>query len=147
MGSFDDLAVGATFASGARHLDAQLVTSLVGLGGYTHPLFTDPAHLATTSFERVPVPGEAVLLLMGGLVEATGRLDETTIALLGFDEVNFVSPAFVDDAIHVEVTVVDKKPSASGQRGVMVLRWRCLDQDDELLVDATARMLFRINDN
>ena len=143
MGSYQALAVGETFRSATRVLDAGLVDSLVGLGGYTHPLFTDPAYLATTPFERMPVPGEAVLLLMGGLVEGTGRLDETTIALLRFDAVAFEAPAFVDDTIHVDVTVLGKEPSASGRRGVLVMQWRCVAQDNRTLIDTTTRMLFR----
>ena len=142
-GSYARLAHGESFTTGKRTLDAGLVRALIAMGGYTHPLFTDSSYLAKTPFDRTPLPGQAVLLLMGGLVEGTGRLDETTIALLGFDAVRFDAPAFVDDTIHVEVTVLGKQPTASGERGVVTFRWRCVNQQDVTLVDATARMLFR----
>src|SRR5688500_15585695 len=93
VGTYDDLQEGQKFESPSRKLDDKLLRKLVDLGGDTHPLFTNPEFAKRTPIGRTPFPGEAVLLLMGGLLEQSGKFDETTIALVGFDEVSFRAPA------------------------------------------------------
>ncbi|HEX9776339.1 MAG TPA: MaoC/PaaZ C-terminal domain-containing protein [Actinomycetota bacterium] len=142
MGTYDDLAVGETFASAARELTEEDVDLLVRVGGYTHPLFTDPAFAAASTFGRRPLPGEAILHVMGGLVEQTGRFDDTVIALVGFDDVRFRGAAFAGDSINVEVEIVAKEGKPD-DRGLITMAWRCLGADGRPLVEATARMLFQ----
>ena len=141
MSTFEALAIGDTFTTPSITLDAERVANIVAAGGYTHPLFTDPAFAAASPFGRTPVPGEGLLLVMGGLIEQTDRFDETTIALTGFDSVRFVAAAFIGDTVHVVAEVLAKEPSK--KTGTIVFAWRCF-MDDELLVDAAARMLFRL---
>lgn len=138
MGTYDVLQVGDRFTTPSRVLDDATVRALVEVGGYTHPLFTDPAYAAASPFGATPVPGEGVLHLMGGLIEQSERFDDTTIALIGFEQVTFSAPAFEGDEIRVECDVVAKEP-----RGRMTFLWRCVNQRDETLVTAGARMLFR----
>jgi enoyl-CoA hydratase/carnithine racemase len=119
------------------------LNALIGIGGYTHPLFTDPEFAAASRFGKRPMPGQAVLLLMGGLVEQSGRFDDTVIALTGFDEVRFTSPCFPGDDVHVEIEVLDKEQSDG--RGTLIMAWRALIGGPEptMLCEARARMLFR----
>lgn len=144
MSTYDDLAVGDSFETPSRTVDAETVRELVATGGYTHPLFTDEAYAAASPLGATPLPGQAVLLLMGGLVEQSGRFDETVIALTGLDRVGFRTPAFAGDTIRVAVTVEAKEPSRSGGRGTLVMQWACRNQRDELVAEATARMLFAL---
>jgi acyl dehydratase len=139
MSTFDDLNVGDTFATPSVTVSEDTAATLVKLGGYTHPLFTDPGFAASSPFGRAPLPGQAILLIMGGLVEQSERFDETTIALLGFDEVAFRKPAFAGGGLAVDVTVLEKEP-----RGVLIMRWACRDGDGDVVCDARARMLFRV---
>jgi acyl dehydratase len=142
VSTYDDLAVGDSFETPTRTVDDETVRSLITTGGYTHPLFTDPAFAAASPFGRTPLPGQALLLIMGGLVEQSGRFDETVIALTGFDDVRFVAPAVAGDTLRVFVEVKAKEPSRS--RATLVMRWRCLHERDETVAEATARMLFRL---
>ena len=145
MGTYDDLAVGETFTTPSRALTNGDLQSLVSIGGYTHPLFTDATFAAASPFGRRPAPGQALLLIMGGLVEQSGRFDRTTIGLVGFESVRFLAAAFAGDTLRTTVEVLAKEPSSSGRRGVLVMRWRCENGNDETLVEATARMLFRLD--
>src|SRR5207245_199054 len=112
----------------------------IGIGGYVHPIFTDAEFVARTPLGRTPLPGEAVLLIMGGLAEQTERFDDTTIALVGFDQVRFVAPVFAGDEVHLDVEIVGKEPSRT--TGVLVMRWTCLGSDGGVRCEAVARMLF-----
>lgn len=144
VASFDKFTIGEVISTPSRVVSDEDVSSLVSLGGYTHPMFNDPGYAKAASFGRIPLPGEAVLLLMGGLVEQTERFDETTIALVALEEVRFKAPAFAGDTLSVEMTVKDKRPSSAGRTGTVDLLWRCLNGEGETLVEATARMLFRL---
>ena len=142
MGTFDDLGVGDTFVTPERALTQADAEALIRIGGYTHPLFTDPAFAAASRFGKVPLPGQAVLLVMGGLVEQTDRFDETVIALVGFEQVRVRAPAFAGDPLSVRVSIADKQQGAG--RGLLIMVWNCM-RGDEVLVEARARMIFRID--
>ena len=144
MGTYNDLQEGQKFESPSRKLDDDLLRQLVALGGYTHPLFNDPEFARATPIGRTPFPGEALLLLMGGLLEQSDNFDETTIALVGFDEISFRAPAFSGDEVRVLATVLSKNPSSSGAKGVITFQWDCVNGEGETLVEAQARMLFAI---
>jgi acyl dehydratase len=141
MGTYEDMSVGDRFRTPSRTLDDETVHGLIGLSGFTHPLFTDPEFAKASGFGRTPLPGQAVLLLMGGLVEQTGRFDGTVIALTGFDAVRFLRPVFSGDCVMTEVEVVGKEATPSGSHGVLVMAWRCVKEGGERVAEATARML------
>jgi acyl dehydratase len=142
-GTFDLLQVGEQFVSPTRAVSDEDHARLVGIGGYTHPLFTDPSFAASTPLGRSPLPGQAVLLLMGGMVEQTDRFDDTVIALVGFEDVRFREPAFPGDVLRVEVIVSSKEERSGGARGLLGMTWRCLNDRDSVVVEARAQMLFR----
>jgi acyl dehydratase len=91
----------------------------------------------------VPLPGELVLLLLGGLAEQTGVFDETTLALTGLDAVRFRTPCLPGDRIRLEMEVVAKELSGSGRRGFLTLAWTCSNQRGETVLDARATLAFR----
>jgi acyl dehydratase len=143
MGTYDELSVGDRFDTPSVDVDEAMVKELIAAGGYTHPLFTDPAFATASKFGKTPLPGQAILLLLGGLVEQTGRFDGTVIALLGLDAVRFLGPAFAGDTLRGEVEVLAKEPSSNGTKGVLVMAWRCSNGEGKPVVESTARMLFR----
>ena len=145
MTTYQALNTGEVFTTPSRRLSEHDVRALTGLGGYTHPLFTDPDFAAASAFGRSPLPGQALLLLMGGLVERSGRFDESVIALIGLDGVRFRAPAFAGDTLDVQVRVMDKQPRPDGTRGVLVMSWECRNQEGTVLVVAEARMLVHID--
>lgn len=144
MPRFSDYTTGMRFAGGARTVTESLVTLLTSLGGYTHPLFTDATYVAAASpFPSSPLPGQAVLLLLGGLAEQSGAFDESVVALVGFEQVGFRRPALPGDTLRLDMEVVALDRAAAGDRGVVTLAWRCTNQRDEVVLEARARMLVR----
>lgn len=144
MSSFEALAPGESFTTPSIHISPDDAAELTRIGGYVHPLFTDPSYAAESVFGRTPLPGEAVLHVMGGLAEQSGRFDESVVALLGFDAVRFHAPAFPGDSLHMSVEVIRREARPNGKRGEVVMAWRCRNERGELLCDAIARMLFRL---
>lgn len=128
--------------SPALELTEQLVDDLVRIGGYVHPLFTDADYVRTQSpLPGRPVPGAGILHLMGGLAERCGVLDGSVLALLGFKDVRFASPALVGDVLTLELSVESSHPTGRHGREELVLRWRAVRTDGSLVAEALARML------
>lgn len=121
-----------TFQTPSVEITKQLATELVRLGGYTHPLFADPDF----------IPGQAVLLLLGGLVEQTDRFDETVVAMLGMDDVKFTAPARVGDTIQATVEVLEENRRETTR--TLVMAWTAINQDNVKVAESTVTMLFRI---
>lgn len=128
---------GETFLTPAVTVTGQLRADMVRLGGFTHPLFTRPAEAGLA--QGAPLPGQAVLLLMGGLVEQSGRLDDA-IVLLGMREVRFRRPAVPGTRMRVEVQVLSRSPHSPG-RAACEMRWNAADDAGSTLVQATVQML------
>lgn len=144
-GTFERLQVGDRFTSPTSHLDADRTREVLRWAGYVHPLFTDPAYAPTVGLAEGTVPGELILLLLGGLAEQTGVFDDTTIALVEFESVKFKKAAKAGDTVRLEMEVIKKHTSASGRRGFLAFRWTCLEQSNEVLVEADAVLAFRID--
>lgn len=66
----------------------------------------------------------------------------TTIANLGFDNVDFPAPLFHGDTIHVESEVVAARESSSRpQQGVVTFEHRAYNQHDQLVCRAVRKAL------
>ena len=142
MSTFERLTVGDRFVTPERTISED-ATDVIRYAGYTHPIFTDPAHVArSTSFAGRPIPGELSLLFLGGLAEQTDVFDETTLALVSLDAVEFTAPALIGDTIRLEMEVSAKTRSASGRRGFVTFAWTCRNQRGEIVLTATARFAF-----
>lgn len=145
MGTYDDLEVGRRIDGPAVTIPDDVLELVRGLGGYTHPIFTDPDHVREhTPFAATPVPGALIPFLLGGLAEQTDVFDETTIALIGMDDTRFTTPAFPGDRLHLTMEVVDRSPTRSGDKGTVRLRWTATNQDDAEVCSTVATFLFRL---
>lgn len=94
----------AAVVLGEIAIDAATITTLVGAAGMTHPLFTgdDP-----------PLPGQALLLLVGGLAERSGHYDHA-VALTGIDGVRFTSMVRAGAVVRVLDSVRRRWTTGSG---------------------------------
>ena len=145
LNTYERVQVGDRFTSSTFHLDAERARDVVRWAGYVHPLFADPAYPATVGLSGGIVPGELVLMLMGGLAEQTGVFDETTIALVEFESVKFKKPAIGGSTLRLDMEVLKKHASSSGRRGFLTFRWTCVDQADEVVLEADAVLAFKLN--
>ena len=120
----------------SREVTADLARQLVDAGGYTHPLFhpEDPA-------DR-PLPGQAVLLLMGGLVEQSGALDHA-VAMLELRRARFHTMVRPGSRIHVEVEPGGSEPTKNG-RARQELTWTAYDDDGAV---ATVEVLMLVEED
>jgi acyl dehydratase len=140
---FEDFTIGETFHSPAKTLTEGAIAMMVGLAGFTIPLFNDEEYAKQTPFGTRIAPGRLTLFVMGGLEEQIGIYDETVIALVGLDKVRFKGPLKAGDTIHVEFEVIDLKETRTPDRGIMVHRSRCINQQGDVLIECEATHLMR----
>jgi acyl dehydratase len=119
----------------AVEVTADLVATLVACGGYTHPLFHDGAPATR------PLPGQAVLLLMGGLVEQSSVLDDA-VALLELGPARFHAMARPGSRLTVLVEETDTRAASVG-RIVSTYHWRAVDDVGSTVAETRAVMLRR----
>lgn len=117
---------------------------MIGLAGYVHPMFAGETHAGpSTAVTGRPIPGELTLLFLGGLAERTDVFDDTTLALVSLDAVEFRTPALIGDTIRLEMEVTGKRRSESRRRGFVTFAWTCGNQRGEIVLTARATFAFR----
>ena len=107
------------------------------------PLHLDAEYAAGTEFGRPLVNS----LLTLGLVVGISVLETThgtTIANLGFREVDFPAPLFPGDTVHVQSSVLEARASKSRpDAGVVTFEHRGMNHDDVLVCRAVRSALMR----
>ena len=142
MTAWHELPEGTEIESPPLPVTEELVEALVRLGGYVHPLFTDPEYVRTSSpLPARPLPGAAVLHLMGGLAEQCEVLDGSVLALVGFEDVRFRSPALAGDVLRLRLRIGDTEPTGRAGREHLRLGWSMEREDGTVVAEAGARML------
>jgi len=133
---FEEFKIGDTFRTPSKTITEGAITMMVGLAGLTSPLFVDEEYAKKTPFGTRIAPGRLTLLLMGGLEEQLGLYDETVIALVGFDNIQFTAPLKAGDTIYVDMKIIDLKETRKPDRGIVVHRSTCFNQHSEALVQS-----------
>lgn len=126
----------------AVEITEELRSTLVRIGNYTHPLFSDLEVAKNSGMSALPLPGQALLLLAGGAAENSGLLDDA-IALVGLSETLFLKPAFAGDFVTLELTELDGTPASRGDKAIANFSWRITNQHGEILATTTAKILMR----
>ena len=122
----------------------EIRSSLVRIGNYTHPLFSDLTVAKNSNMNSLPLPGQALLLLAGGAVENSGELDNA-IALLELVETSFSKPAFTGDSITVEISKIDRKVTSDSEKSIDTFSWAITNQNGDLLAKTVVKMLMRVD--
>ena len=98
------------------------------------PLHLDADFAGDTQFGERVVNGLYTMSLSVGLTipETT---DGTIVANLSYDDVEHPAPVFHGDTIRAETTVLDKRETSDGERGVVTMKVETFNQDDELVCE------------
>ncbi len=97
------------------------------------PLHLDESFAAASEFGTRLVNSMLTLSLLVGLTVLETTLG-TTVANLGFSDIEFPVPVFHGDTIRAQTEVVSTRPSSSRPRqGIVVFEHRAYNQRDELV--------------
>ena len=85
------------------------------------PLHLDADFAAETTFGERVVNGLYTMSLAVGLT-VPDTTDGTIVANLSYDAVEHPAPVFHGDTIRAETTVLDKRPTRDGDRGIVTMQ-------------------------
>jgi acyl dehydratase len=112
------------------------------------PLHLDAAFAAETEFGERLVNGLYTMALAVGL-SIPETTDGTVVANLGYDGVEHPEPVFHGDTIKAESTVLDKRETSDGKRGVVTMAvdaYRVEPEGEDTLVCSFERTVLSLKE-
>lgn len=131
---YDDCALDERVVTPGRTITESDVVMFSAFSGDWNSVHTDKEFAA----EKTPF-GERIAHGLLGLVVGTCLLSrlgwfifwpQSMICITGIDKVKFILPVLIGDTIHLEATIVDKKPMR-GDEGLITTRMRIINQRGE----------------
>lgn len=131
---FEDLPVGRTFRTIARTVTEPDIVNFIGVTGMLEVLFTDLEFLRHESdIKGRLAPAALVYTFAEGLL-IHASMQHTGYAFLGM-ELEVKAPVFAGDTLHVEVEVIEARPSRSRPgRGLVRTRNRVVKHDGTVAI-------------
>lgn len=131
-----DLVIGQRFKTFGRTITETDIINFINCVGMLESLFVDAEFRAQHSvIPGRPAPAALVFSMAEGLVlNATGQ--GTGLAFLNM-ELNVERPVLQGDTIHVEIEVVEIRPTSKGDRGLVRTRNQIVNQRDETVIAYT----------
>ena len=130
-GYLEDFAAGQTFGSGRLRVDKQRITSFASEFD-PQPFHLDEAAARNSVFQGLAASGwHTAALTMRLLVESEFKPAGGIIGA-GFDEFRWPRPVRPGDELHLEIEVLEARPSKSRpEQGLVKVRTTTLNQNDE----------------
>lgn len=140
--TFDEFEPGACYESQARTVTEADVVTFAGLSGDFNPLHTDAEFGKNGPFGERIAHGMLIQSMATGMANWTGLFEGTTLALLE-QVIRYKGAVHFSDTIHLELEVLDKKPSSKPDRGVVRVAARVINQRAEVVQDGEWTLLMK----
>jgi acyl dehydratase len=144
---FDQYSTGQTFKTVARTITETDVVQFAGLSGDYNPIHIDKETAAEGFFGQRIAHGMLVISVTTGMIHWLNILDDTTIALLEWQEMKFFKPVFLGDTIHAVIEVLSTKETSKPDRGIIQLGLSIRKQTQEEVISAKMLILMKRQTN
>jgi len=147
---YEDAVVGDSRSSFGRTITETDLITLCGLAGSYVPLHNDIEYAKTTIYGQRVVNAMMSLVVASGLRANVAWYNNDTfctrsmIAFLGYDKVRFPGPLFINDTIHVEMTITEKRETSKPGRGIIVFEDKVVKQDGTVVAQWERTMMIRM---
>lgn len=145
---FDELTVGSIYQHRpGRTVDASLNVLFTSMTGNAQSLHLDENFASRTEFGTRLVNSLLTMSIVVGL-SVSDLTEGTTVANLGFNEIQFPKPVFHGDTLYGETEVIDLRPSKSRpSQGVATFEHRGLNQNGDVVCIARRAALMLSSDH
>lgn len=130
--AWDELAIGATFSTGARTITEVDIVNFCNLTWFNEALFTDLHDRSAMAIAGRVVPGALVYTYAEGLL--VPYIQHTGLAFLE-TSLTVRAPTFVGDTVHVEVEVTELRPTSKPGRGLVRTHNRIVNQHGATVIE------------
>lgn len=131
---FEDAVIGLTIDHSLRRTITEADNVL--FCAMTHnpqPLHLDAEYAKSSEFGQILVNSMLTVSLAVGVSVADTTLG-TLVANLGYTDLRFPKPVFINDTLHIQTEVIERRESKSRpQAGIVTFTHRVLNQHDELV--------------
>lgn len=139
--SFTDIEVGDETTTIGRTITEADVVGYANATGCWIPLHTDRAFAEESMYGGRVVQGTFLVGIAEGLLY--GNQPTAIRANAGIDEVRFEQPVYLDDTVHFEASVTDKRQRDDGF-GLVTVQIEGYNQRDQRVVQFTCRYLLML---
>jgi acyl dehydratase len=140
--NYEDIDLEAEFLTRSHTVTPEDILGFSNLSFDHHPLHTDDDFARTMGFDRRIAHGLYGLALMEGLKAELGLYTTTSVASLGWDNVRFKRPLYVNDAVRSRIRFISKRPASKKGRSVVTEEVALINQDgQEVIVAQHATLL------
>lgn len=140
---WEDFEIGQTLVTPARTITSTDIVNFACLSGDFNEVHTNWEYCKSTPFGEPVAHGPLIYAVMGGLQYASGINDGTLLALLQVDQWKMLAPVKHGDTVHMEMTVVDKKPTSKPDRGIIKLKRQFRKQDGSIVQEMETTLMYR----
>jgi acyl dehydratase len=142
--SFHTLEVGQTFIGPGRTLTESDHALFMMLVADWHPIHADETYAASTPFGTRVMHGSFGVALAFGMVANLLEFSEPVVAALGIREWVYKAPLFIGDTAHVEMEILGKRVTSSGDRGIIDRRIRLVGSKGMVLQEGSSDVMLRL---
>lgn len=137
---FDDFEHGAVYRTYGRTVTETDLVSFTSFAGLRLPIFVDDEFARTQSPHGGRIaPGFLTASLTAGMIESI--LGPDLLAGLSLDDFRFHTPVRPGDTLHAEITVEEARATSAGDRGILKLGIRVLNQKEEVPLEYRSTVL------
>lgn len=139
---FDDFEVGAVYRSYGRTVTEADLVSFTSYAGLRLPIFVDDEYARNESPHGGRIaPGFLTASLTAGMIESI--LGPDVLAGLALDDFQFHVPVRPGDTLRAEIAIEEKRETRTGDRGILKLAVRVLNQKGEYPLEYRSTVLMQ----
>lgn len=137
----EDFQADQVFESGGRTITEADLTFFSMLSGDWNPVHADAEAARNTRFGQRVVHGVLGMAISTGMLHDIGIFHDSVIAMMGFRNWNFLAPLFVNDTVHLKLTILSVESGKSGRSGKLGRRFQLINQRNEVVQEGESDVL------
>jgi acyl dehydratase len=142
--SYETLALGQRSTSRGRTITEADHGLFMMLTGAWHPIHADEEYAKTTPLGRRIVQGTlGIALALGNLEAELLESSDPLVAALGIESWAYRGPIFLGDTLHIDLEIVGRELTKSGERYVVSRRIWLINQQGKTVQEGIVRSLFQ----
>ena len=141
---YEDLSVGQVFTGPGRTLTETDLVMFCMVTGDRHGIHADEEYAKSTKPGRRLFHGTFGIALTIAMTADLMNLRNPIISALGIRDWAFRAPLFIDDTVHSDLEIVDKRVTSDGRRAVIGRHLRLINQDDVVVQEGTADLMVEL---
>jgi len=139
---FEEFIAGKQALTPEKKITASNLDAFLDIAGLHLPMFTSDEGAQQVGHEQRLVPGPLILAFTMGLVKEIGWFDHV-VAVMAFEELRFRRALHPEQPVKAEVIAESTKPTQNPKRGLVVLAFKLINQNEETVLTARGKYLIQ----